>query len=407
MTATAATERIASMDQFRGYTVAGMFVVNFLGGLTAIHAVFKHNNTYFSYADSIMPSFLFAAGFSYRLTMLRRLKRDGAGPAYRHAVIRSLALVLISLVLFGFGASFQSWSQMTREGVQEFLAKLLKADLWEVLAIIGVAQLLTLPVVAAGPWVRVGTMAGLLAAHASLSYSFNYEFVYGRPNWMDAYWGAAGARAWDGGFFGVLMWSVPLLGGTLAYDLVARTDTEAGPVRRLAGWGVGLMVLGYLLSCLSPLYDVDATRDAETRSAASPVLPPLERLGTRPLASLLAEPPFVAPPPPEVRSLNYWVMDKRIVSSSFTLFSTGFAFALYGLFVLACDRGGWRPELFRMLGQNPLAAYILHHPIEKTVRAVVPKDSPLGWCLIGLAVFLTVTILFVRYLDRHKLYLRL
>ena len=28
----------------------------------------KHNNTYFSYADSIMPSFLFACGFSYRLT---------------------------------------------------------------------------------------------------------------------------------------------------------------------------------------------------------------------------------------------------------------------------------------------------------------------------------------------------
>ena len=27
--------RIVSMDQFRGYTVAGMFVVNFVGGLAA------------------------------------------------------------------------------------------------------------------------------------------------------------------------------------------------------------------------------------------------------------------------------------------------------------------------------------------------------------------------------------
>ena len=43
--------RIVSMDQFRGYTVAGMCVVNFLGGLQAIHPVLKHNNNYFSYAD--------------------------------------------------------------------------------------------------------------------------------------------------------------------------------------------------------------------------------------------------------------------------------------------------------------------------------------------------------------------
>ena len=62
--------RIVSMDQFRGYTVAGMFVVNFVGGLSAFPEVMKHHNghPYFSYADTIMPSFMFAAGFSYRLT---------------------------------------------------------------------------------------------------------------------------------------------------------------------------------------------------------------------------------------------------------------------------------------------------------------------------------------------------
>lgn len=61
--------RISSMDQFRGYTVAGMFLVNFVGGLAAFPEVLKHHNglPYFSYADTIMPSFMFAAGFSYRL----------------------------------------------------------------------------------------------------------------------------------------------------------------------------------------------------------------------------------------------------------------------------------------------------------------------------------------------------
>ena len=150
MSAMGASGRITSMDQFRGYTVAGMFVVNFLGGLAAIHPVMKHNNTYFSYADSIMPSFLFACGFSYRLTTLRRLPKMGAGRTYRRTFVRSLGLVLVSLMLSGFGGKFSSWQAINPEGVREFLARLIKADLWEVLAIIGVSQILIMPVIAAG-----------------------------------------------------------------------------------------------------------------------------------------------------------------------------------------------------------------------------------------------------------------
>ena len=105
--------------------------------------------------------------------------------------------------------------------------------------------------------------------------------------------------------------------------------------------------------------------------------------------------------------VNYWMMDKRIVSITFILFSTGFAFALYGIFVLACDRLGLSLGIFRILGQNPLAAYIIHHQTEKVVQLVVPKDSPLGWCLMGLAFFFILTMLFMSYLDRHRIYLRL
>src|SRR5262245_54388533 len=360
------------MDQFRGYAVAGMFVVNFVGGLTAVHAQLKHNSYYFSLADSIMPGFFFAAGFSFRLTMLRRRERDGAATAYRHAVGRSLALIVLSAAFFGLDTPFASWSQVTSEGVREFFAAVLKARLWNVLAIIGAAQLLVLPVVTAAPRIRVLTAVGFMALHVALSRSFNYEFVYGRPNPLDTWWGAAGVRAWDGGFFGLVMWAVAMLGGTLAYDLV--TTPSADPVGKLVGIGAGLMAAGYLLSCV----------------------------GTSSLAHL----PFVAPDLTG-REPGYWLMDKRVVTVPFTLFSTGFAFALYGLFVLACDRAGWRLELFRVLGQNPLAAYLLHYPILKSVRAVVPKDAPLWWCLVGLAVFFVITTAFVRYLDRNKLYLRL
>ena len=109
------SSRITSMDQFRGYTVAGMFVVNFVGGLAAFPEVLKHHNglPYFSYADTIMPSFMFAAGFSYRLSALKRFARESRFCAYRHFVVRSLALVLVSLVLFGGeDVDFKKWSQV-------------------------------------------------------------------------------------------------------------------------------------------------------------------------------------------------------------------------------------------------------------------------------------------------------
>ena len=39
------TARISSLDQFRGYTVAGMFLVNFLGSYLATPLLLKHHNT--------------------------------------------------------------------------------------------------------------------------------------------------------------------------------------------------------------------------------------------------------------------------------------------------------------------------------------------------------------------------
>ncbi|RUL89113.1 heparan-alpha-glucosaminide N-acetyltransferase domain-containing protein [Tautonia sociabilis] len=409
MSSMAGTGRIASMDQFRGYTVAGMFVVNFLGGIAAVHSVLKHNDTYFSYADSIMPSFLFACGFSYRLSLLRRIEQMGSAAAYRRVAWRSLGLILVSLVVFGVGGGFDSWSEMTPRGVLRFLAELLKADLWEVLAIIGVCQVLIMPVVARSAGVRFGTMVGLSAAHLGLSYLFNYDFVQGQPNWMDEVWGTTGRRAWDGGFFGLLHWSVPMLAGTLAFDVMtAAGRSRGGGAARLVAWGALAMVLAYGLSCLSTLYGPEDRRTDERGNpvdiATSPVVPPLGRLSGREPAELLATPPLVEP---EVIARNYWMMDKRVVTAPFIWFATGFAMALYGLFVVACDLIGLSVGLFRLLGMNPLAAYVIHHAVEQTVRSVVPRDAPLWWALTGLLLFFAITVLFVRFLDRQKIYLRL
>ncbi len=421
--------RIVSLDQFRGYTNLGMILVNFLSGFAVIPSVLKHNNNYFSYADSIMPSFHFAVGFAFRFTFLKRLSQVGPRAAYLSYVRRSLILIFLALALFGLGDGFPKWSVFSTmpDGWtasspatfattffaqwRSYLLHLLKSDMWDTFAIIGATQLVVLPFVAARTRVRLLALVGFALGHAALCWWFNWGFVRGDgTNWMEHLWGTGDDRSWDGGFFGPLCWAVPMLAGTLACD-VTRESAHAGRVmRRLLAWGCGAMLLGYLISCPTRLFDVDRGAIPSARNSSegqNPFFASPTAKTNRPLSSLLAEPPFVAPPDSTRRLENYWMMSKRIPTLSFILFATGFACALYGIFVGACDLGSWRFGVFATFGMNPLAAYCLHEIIEHSLKHLVPDDAPLWYCGLGLVAFFWATYACVRGLEKARIFIRL
>jgi hypothetical protein len=337
-----------------------MLFVNFLGSYHAVPAIFKHHNTYCSYADTIMPQFFFAVGFAYRLTFLRRLASAGLWRATRAVLTRNAGLVLLGFVLYHLDGEVRSWHELERLGPRGFLAQAFRRELFQTLVHIAITSVWILPVIAAGTAPRVAFLVGSAALHLALSSRFYLQWAWNTP-------------VIDGGQLGFLTWTIPTLAGSLAHDAIARARTTGvDPIPRLALWSAVLMALGYGLSCL----------------------------GGR-----LAPPPFV--PPRSGELVDLWTMSQRTGSASYLTFAAGFSLAVYALFVLLSDRWKVQSSVFRVFGQNALAAYIIHPMVADAVKPYVPRDAPGWYVAAGVGLYFALCTLFNAYLDKHKLYLRL
>jgi predicted acyltransferase len=359
--------RIHSMDQFRGYTMAGMFLVNFVGAFAVTHPLLKHHNTYNSYADTIMPHFFFAVGFSMRLVMLRNLAQTG-NAAYRKAAFRSLMLVLVGFIIYHLDGEYRKWDQLTALGWSGFFATAFWRSPFQALVHIGVTTFWVLPVIARTARLRIAWMVGSAALHLLLSYAFWYELLRQQ-------------RVIDGGPLGFLTWTIPTLVGSLAYDVVRERSTRDA-VRLLIQWGAGLAVFGYALSCLNAVFN-----------------------SVKPggLANWLVEPPFWAPS----RPVDFWTMSQQAGTNSYLWFSAGFSLLAYAAFVWWTDQRGKQFQLLRVFGVNPLVGYVLHGMIANAVRPFAPKDSPLPWVVFTFVLYFGILWLFLWGLDRQRIYMRL
>ncbi len=358
--------RIASLDQFRGYTVAGMLLVNFFSGYACIPDVFKHHHTYCSYADTIMPQFFFAVGYAYRLTLLKRIAREGSWKAFRHVISRAFGLMLLGFIVYHLDGGVESWDELSEEGIVGFFQDAFQRSWFQTLVHIAITSLWILPVISRSVALRVAFMVASAILHLALSNAFFFDWAMGRP-------------VIDGGQLGFLSWTTPMLIGSIAFDLM----TARGPRQALlplTGMAAITMAIGYGLSCLG---------GTETSS------------GTPALG--WAAYPFW---PPEIET-NLWTMSQRAGSVTYLTFSAGFSTAVFVLFVLLSDLGPLQIGVFRTFGRNALAVYVLHTIVFGAVKPYVPKDSPAWYGFLGFAVAFGITYLLIRHLERQEIYLKL
>jgi hypothetical protein len=63
--------------------------------------------------------------------------------------------------------------------------------------------------------------------------------------------------------------------------------------------------------------------------------------------------------------------------------------------------------VFKVLGANALAGYIVHGLVGAAVGSFVPRDAPGWYVATGLLVYFGIAYWLIRWLDRRQIYIRL
>jgi predicted acyltransferase len=93
------SERIISIDQFRGFAIMTMALANYMDVVAIIPAFLKHApDIGLTVIDLIAPFFIFAIGLTYGLSFHNRMERDGAFKTYNQFFIRYLAIISLGAI---------------------------------------------------------------------------------------------------------------------------------------------------------------------------------------------------------------------------------------------------------------------------------------------------------------------
>lgn len=182
--------RLASIDEFRGFAIFMMVVINFLARANNVPLWLKHApDIGFTVADIVAPMFIFAIGLTYGLSFRRRVERAGKGKTYSHFFTRYMAIAGIGFFLTSFGNLTGTYENSSN---------------WGLLQAIGTAGLITLLFIKFSTKIRA--IVGILLL-------IFYQFM------LDQFWLQTVISSSHGGLYGSLSWGAMLILGTVFADL--------------------------------------------------------------------------------------------------------------------------------------------------------------------------------------------
>ncbi len=237
----ASSSRLASLDLFRGFTIAAMILVNNQLGPGA-YAQLRHADwDGLTFTDLVFPSFLWIAGVATTLSTANRLERGHTrGDLLRNALRRAAIIFAIGLLLnalWGFDVA-----TLRIPGVLQRIALCYLAG--------------TLIYLWTGPVGRIVSIGALCGAYWFAMAPAGYE--------MEANIGAQLDRLLMPGHLFTpvydpegLLTTLPAIGtflfGVLAGDKLRTRKTPGVIAAWLAASGLGLIILGYALSPFQPI----------------------------------------------------------------------------------------------------------------------------------------------------------
>lgn len=98
------SDRLVSLDAFRGATIAAMILVNNAGSFDGAYAPLRHVPWHgWTFTDCIMPSFLWIVGVAMTFSFAKRIRNgDGKGAILLHSAKRAAVIFALGLFLYLF-----------------------------------------------------------------------------------------------------------------------------------------------------------------------------------------------------------------------------------------------------------------------------------------------------------------
>lgn len=321
-----ASKRLISLDALRGFTIAGMILVNMPGDWGNTYWPLKHAQfNGLTLADLVFPFFLFIVGASIVLAMKKRI--DAGVPKsglLKKIVIRTFLIFLLGVLLNWITSEFSP--ELRIAGVLQRIALCYFAGSMLFLFSTQTVQIIIGLVILIGYWI-LSVFVPIPGQGAPVfTWDMSWEVYVDQlllPGKM--YFGT-----WDPeGILSTFPAIVNTLLGIQATLLILKLNENKAKMVGLLIFGISLLVAGFLLSSSFPI-------------------------------------------------------NKNVWTSSFVLVTCGLASLLWGVSIFVIDVKGWsrwaKPGI--IFGANAITAYVLHEVLIMPIERIhVGAHSLKGWVI--------------------------